>query len=83
MTTTNFRASCHLVSEPTCHNCAYGCWSEGDPCNACRDWKPCRGGTPSTPNICEGTYSSLEEYPLCLPEQCVQCACNPFASRTA
>lgn len=80
-TNNNFRSFCRLFSEPTCANCASCCENERQ--EACENWRPCRQATPSTPNVCEGFFASLAEFPLCLPEQCVQCACNPFASRTA
>lgn len=60
---------CQKWQVHSCENCASSCKDWNDPIE-CQNWKPCRGGHPSTPNPCE--CSSADEYDLCLGD-CAGC----------
>lgn len=68
-----FLNSCQRF-EKTCGTCGYCCPS--DDYVACDNWIPCRGGHPSTPNVCEGYYSKYDDYPLVVDEVCRKCTNN-------
>lgn len=61
---------CCAAREHSCRDCAYTC-----ECDAgwCSDWRPNRGGHPSTENPCEIINpADGYEYPLCA-ERCSDC----------